>query len=1061
MNTRLYARRAAGTAISLAVLYTALGFLAVPAVLSSQAQSLASDKLHRKLSIARVDFNPFTLALNIDGLKLMEPQGSEVFVSTERLAVNLSWQSLWRLAPVIEQLRVSKPYVHLVRDKAGHYSIDDILALIASTPPSPEPARFSVNNIAIDGGQIVFDDQPASSIHKVDALRLGIPSLSSMPADVQVFVEPLLAATVNGAPLLLKGKARPFAEPRDMAVDLQLDNVDLPRYLDYLPYKPAFTLRGARLDARISASFRQPHEQGPALVLGGQIGLKDMVLSDPADKPMLKLKTLALDLGSIDVFAGKFDLARIAIDGLDATVVRDAAGHLNLDQLAGPPAPAVPGKKAGNTGVRVTLKDFTLRDAALQYSEPGLHTALDRFNLDVQALAADTGKKTVTLGAVRSDSAHLALARSKTGAAPVKAAPAGADAPYAVNIATVALQGWSLNVDDRSHDEPLAMTFSPLALTLQDVSLAPGARMKLELDSGAGKSGKLAANGTLGLSPLHVDLALTVDKVSLLPLQPYATESVNLRLTQALFSGKGKLALDENARGVLTGGFKGDASVDRLATVDKASSSDFVSWKSLALDGMDVTLEPFALRIGKVALSDFFARVIIDPTGRINLQDIRRTEASGERSLTDAGERASAPAPVAPAAAGATAAAAAPPAQPLPPIRIDSLVLKGGRVRFTDNFIRPNYSASLQELGGTVTGLSSAPDANANVAVRGVVNGAPLSIAGRINPLKRDLFLDIKAEVRGIELATLSAYSDKYVGYGIDKGKLSFDVAYQLDQRQLKSENRLILDQLTFGNESTNPDVKKLPVRLAVALLSDRNGIIDISVPVGGTLDDPEFSIGGIILKIIGNAIVKTVTSPFALLASAFGGGDEMSTLEFDAGRAAIAPGAESKLGALAKALTERPGLKLDIAGHADPARDLEALKHVALERKVRTIKTRDLQEAGTELPAGGVLVGKEEYPALLLRAFKAETFKKPRNAIGFQKTLSQAEMEQMIIANVQVDNDDLQSLARRRSQAAKDWLTKTGQVPDDRIYIVASHDTEGASKDGKAPTARVDFALR
>ncbi|HEU4777551.1 MAG TPA: DUF748 domain-containing protein, partial [Telluria sp.] len=665
----------------------------------------------------------------------------------------------------------------------------------------------------------------------------------------------------------------------------------------------------------------------------------------------------------------------------------------------------------------------------------------------------DTGKKTVTVDAIASDSAHLALARNKTTPLPASPAAAG-EAPFAVSIAKIALQGWSLDVDDRSGAEPLAMSFQPLSLTLQAVSTAPGAHMQVELASGAGKSGKLAAHGTLGLAPLHAELALELDKVSLLPLQPYATESVNLRLTQALLSAKGKLKLDQSAKGVLRGGYQGNANVDRLATIDKASSSDFVSWKSLALNGMDVAIEPFAMSIDKVTLADFFARVIIDPNGRINLQDIRRTEASGERSLTDAGERAAA-APAQPVPA------AAPQAQPLPPIRINSLVLSGGRVRFTDNFIRPNYSASLQELGGTVTGLSSAPDANAKVALRGVVNSAPLSISGLINPLKRDLFLDVKAEVRGIELATLSAYSDKYVGYGIDKGKLSFDVAYQLDQRQLKSENRLILDQLTFGKESSNPDVKKLPVRLAVALLSDRNGIIDISVPVGGTLDDPQFSIGGIILKIIGNAIVKTVTSPFALLASAFGGGDELSTLDFDAGRAAITTGGEGKLGALAKALNERPGLKLDIVGHADPARDLDALKQVALEREVRAIKTRDLQEAGTDLPQGGVVVGKDEYPALLARAFKAETFKKPRNAIGLQKALPQAEMEQMMIANVQIGSDDLQALARRRSQAAKDWLMKTGQVPDDRIYIVAAHDGDADEKGGKAPTARVDFALR
>lgn len=1051
MNTRLYARRAAGTVTALAVLYTAFGFLALPAIVKSQAASQAADKLHRKLTIAKVSFNPYTLALAADGIALMEPDGKDVFFGTEHLAVDLSWQSLWRLAPVIQELRVNKPALHLVRDKAGHYSIDDILALIAAMPPSPEPARFSVNNIAIEGGRIVFEDQPASSTHKVEQLKLGIPSLSSMPADVHVFVEPLLAANINGAPLLLKGKARPFAEPKDMALDLHLSQVDVARYLDYLPYPAAFKLKGGTLDAAITASFRQPHQKGPALVLGGKIGLKDAALSDLAGQPMLKWTTLDVDLGSIDVFAGKFNLARIAVDGLDANVVRDAQGQLNLAQLAGPPAPAA-AKPSDGAGVKVALKALVLRDAALHYREPGMQTGIEHVNLDVQGVAADTGKKTVTVEAIGSDSAQLALERGKSKPLPAQPAAPG-ETPYAVNIAKVALQGWSLDVDDRSGQEPLAMSFRPLSLTLQDVSNAPGARMTLELSSGAGKSGKLAATGTLGLAPLHAELALELDKVSLLPLQPYATESVNLRLTQALLSTKGNLKLDQSAKGALTGGYKGDASVDRVATIDKASSSDFVSWKSLSLGGMDVAIEPFALNIDKVTLADFFARVIIDPNGRINLQDIRRTEAAGQRSLTDAGERATAPAPT-PAAPAAEA-----PAQPLPPIRINTLVLSGGRVRFTDNFIRPNYSASLQELGGTVTGLSSAPDANANVTLRGVVNGAPLAIAGLINPLKRDLFLDIKADVRGIELATLSAYSDKYVGYGIDKGKLSFEVAYQLDQRQLKSENRLILDQLTFGKESTNPDVKKLPVGLAVALLSDRNGMIDISVPVGGTLDDPQFSIGGIILKIIGNAIVKTVTSPFALLAKAFGGGsDELSSLDFDAGRAAVTAGAESKLATLAKALTERPGLKLDIVGHADPVRDLDGLKHVALDRKVRAIKTRDLQEAGTELPAGGVVVDKEEYPALLLRAFKAETFKKPRNAIGLEKTLPQSEMEQMMIANVQVDHDDLQSLARRRSQAAKDWLMKKGLVPDERIYIVAAHDADPGEK---AATARVDFTLR
>jgi hypothetical protein len=395
----------------------------------------------------------------------------------------------------------------------------------------------------------------------------------------------------------------------------------------------------------------------------------------------------------------------------------------------------------------------------------------------------------------------------------------------------------------------------------------------------------------------------------------------------------------------------------------------------------------------------------------------------------------------------------------LPPIQIKTLALSGGRVRFTDNFIRPNYSASLKDLSGTINGLSSTPESNASVDLKGAVNSAPLAIAGRINPLRKDLFLDLKADVRGVELSTLSAYADKYVGYGIDKGKLSFEVAYLLENRQLKSDNRLILDQLTFGNESTNPEANKLPVRLAVALLSDRNGIIDISVPVAGTLDDPQFSIGGIVLKVVGNAITKAVTAPFTMLASLFGGGEEMSSVGFDAGYALINPGSEERMKTLAKALIERPGLKLDITGRVNPATDLDALKRVAIERKVRALKTRDLQAGEGVEPGVAVVVGKEEYPALLARVFQDEKFDKPRNALGLPKTLTQAEMETLLLANIKVGNEDLLGLARRRSQAAKDWLVNTGQVPVERIYLVAAQGADG-SGDG-APGSRADFALR
>ncbi len=1066
-----------GTVAGLLLAYTGIGFLAVPAIVKSQAAKQASEKLHRQLSIEDVSFNPFTLAASVQGLRMMEPDGGAVFASFDRLGVDLSWQSVTRLAPVVQEVRLTKPYVHLVRNADNRYNIDDILQLIASQPPSPEPARFSVNNIQLEQGSLSFEDKPAGVTHKVLELKLGLPFVSSLPADVTIFVEPLFSANINGAPLSLKGKARPFAEPKDYALDLELDKVDLTTYLGYLPFKPGFKLPSAHLDSRLKLTVVQPKDKPATLVLGGEASLSGMQLQQLDGTPVAKLDALKVKLGKLDLLAQRFEIAQVGIDGLDIDVKRSKDGKLNLAQLvpaaapeAAPAAPAPAAPAAKPAGPVVLLKELTVNGAGVRYADDtpqgNLRAELAKFGMSVQDIAFDSGKRTLDIAAVTSGSAEIDVHQGKlpAAAAPAKATakPAGEE-PMQIKVGKLDISDWSARLREDFHTEPTIFKLSPLSLTVQGYSNAPGASSEVALKTAVNK-GELEVKGQLAPSPLKADLALDLKNFDLLPLQPYVTDYVNLRLLQAAVTSKARLRLDTGKDGALAGGFKGDVSVNRLSTVDKTSTNDFLSWKTLAFGGMDVNFKPFTLDIDRVALDDFFARVIIDPNGRLNVQDVMRKEGEEGKSLTEAGARAQAvkdakakakdvaqAAPSADSPAAAAQVKTAKPAEPLPPIRIGKLLLSGGKVRFTDNFIKPNYTANLKDLGGTVSGLSSDPAHNAKVDLRGNVSGAPLLIAGQVHPLKQELSLDLRAEVRGMELSQLSAYADKYVGYGIEKGKMTFEVAYQLDNRQLKAENRLVLDQLTFGKESTNPEATKLPVNLAVALLSDRNGVIDINVPIGGSLDDPQFSLGGIILKVIGNAIMKTVTSPFALIGSLFGGGEELSMLEFEPGRAALLPASEAKLKSLSKAMTERPGLKLDITGRFDEAAELDALKREALDRKLRQIKTRDLQARGTALPEGGVVVGKEEYAAFLARAYKDETFNKPRNALGLTKSLPTEEMEKLMLANVRFEQDDFIALGNRRAQAAKDWLTGQGQVPPERVFLIAP-------KSGAA--GRVDFSL-
>lgn len=1201
-------RRTAIGLLALVVLFGLLGYFVLPGIVKSQLEGLVAEKLGRRLAIEAVEIHPFSLEASIRGLTLSERDGTTPFVSFDELYANLQAESLFRLAPVVREVRLSKPYLHLVREEAARFNFSDILALIASQPPSDEPARFSVNNISVDGGRIEFDDRPEKIVHTVKDLSIGIPFVSNLPAQVEVFVEPRLSAIVDGAALQIAGRARPFLDTRDAAIELDYEGLDLARFVTYLPFEPRFRLASAKLDLRLSASFEQARDAAPRLLVKGAIGLKALELTERDGKPLLALPQLDIALTQADVFANRVDIARVVLKAPQVDVMRRKDGVLNLTALVPPqsaaesaPSRAKPDKGGfalrideialdagvlriadelpdkpfravidrldltlrkfslpgaepavvelalhGETGERLSHEgEFTLEPLAasgtvqlealplarylphyvpafagevekgelaarakyafsmdgnepqMRVSEAGANlnglalrlpgdkrSAVSVESIGIEQVAFDLAKRELAIGEIASQNARFAVMRGKDGtvnlarfaaqAAAAPAAPAPAEEPaqpFVVSVGRLALERWAARIEDQTMSPAVVTTVEPLSLQVAEFSTAGGNRAKVELKAQVNKKGQLAASGTVGATPLHANLKLDLRGVDLLPAQPYLTERVNVLLTSAALNARGTLAFDQAKDGTLKGGYRGDLGVNDLASVDKTNANDFLKWRSLFFGGVDAAFAPFALSIGEIALSDFYSRIILSADGRLNLQDIVRGPESA--SVSDGA--------AAPQKAAKPRAAPAP-AQPMPPIRIAKLTLQGGQVNFTDNFIEPNYSANLMELGGSVTGLSSDAATSADVDLRGQVNNAPLGIVGKINPLKGDLSLDLKANVSGMELAPLSPYSGKYVGYGIEKGKLSFDVAYKLDQRKLVAQNRLVLDQLTFGDKIDSPSALKLPVQLAVALLRDRNGVIDLNVPIGGSLDDPQFSVGGVIVKVLVNIITKAVTSPFALLGSLFGGGEELSYVEFDAGRYAIAPAGEDKLKSLAKALADRPALKLEITGRADPSTDREGLRRAALERKVRALKLGDLVKKGESVDPDSVAVAPDEYPALLKRVYKDEKFPKPRNIIGLAKDLPVEEMEKLIVTNTQVSDDDVVALANQRAQAVKDWLLKKGGVAPERVFLLAARigkkgegggkqaaeerpaaaaSDETAKKQSSAKGSRVDFSLR
>jgi flagellar motor protein MotB len=400
--------------------------------------------------------------------------------------------------------------------------------------------------------------------------------------------------------------------------------------------------------------------------------------------------------------------------------------------------------------------------------------------------------------------------------------------------------------------------------------------------------------------------------------------------------------------------------------------------------------------------------------------------------------------------------------QPSKNIKVEVVTLQGGRIDFSDKSLNQEFSVNLSEVGGRVSGLSSEEDTTADVELRAKLNDyAPLEITGKINPLRDDLFVDLKARIKDLDLSPATPYSGKYVGYTIEKGKLSFDLKYLIVKRKLDSQNNIFIDQFTFGEKVESPQATKLPVKLAVALLKDRKGEIKLDLPITGSLDDPKFKVWGVILKILINLITKAATSPFALLGAVFGGGEELSFVEFDDGGANLSEPNMKKLETIVKALYDRPSIKLDIEGHVDLEKDRDGLKQFLFNRKLKAQKLKEMIKKGEPpIPVDEVQIEPPEYEKFLKMAYKEEKFPKPKNVLGMAKDLPAPEMEKLMLTHTEVKESDLRSLASQRAMKVKDTILKAGEIEPERVFILEPKSLEPEKKE-KVKDSRVDFKLK
>ena len=1218
---RAWVKPLAGVA-ALATVWSGVVGLWLPDWARPRIEAAATEALGTPVKVAAVRIQPWTLAVEVDGVSV--GPAAAPFFTLKQAQAQLSLASVRHFAPVIRRVQLTEPMFWLERQTADQFNISPVMArlMVPSPAPTPdaEPARFAVFNIEVRDGLLHYTDRVLKQEHKVEQLQVGVPFVSNLPSDIDVAVQPLLQARVDGSPLKIEGQTLPFQDGHRSEVKLSWQSVDVAHWLmaaqPFLPPSVKIAPQQGSLDTALTVQFEQrPSPAPPMLRISGGLQLSKLDLGVPqlpilgqADTGWQMLKVEGIDALPLE---RRVRVASVSLDGLRLQVrpgvavvqppapasapaadpasesvapwqwsigkvhlaaqaidvqTAEAAPWPRLDRLvldikgldASPKAPAATWQLDAADQHGMTLRasgqaqlarqqleaQLALNRAAVpswlapmasslklplavqqgslslqaqlsarlqvnpaanspELSQPGLHLtggslrlagwqskatatgvrdtvqwrelAVDGAQAYVSLAPAQPGLSRLSMDVVTLDGLDARVTRGRQGQwlgmapTPVKAvrvthkgreaaAPDLALPP--VTLKLLRCQDCRVQLTDQTVSPAALLSLQRTELSVANASTDLRQPLKVDLRTQAQGKGQVNFQGEVRPQPLAVQGDVGLAGVDLRVLQSYLDPHLNIHIAAARANAKGRVNLQDDARRGLSVRYQGRVGLSDLRLQDLVNEADFVSWRSLLLDGTDLAWANGQVNanLGRIALNQFYGRVIINPDGQLNLASIASREAGAQpKSLTTPQPAAAAPVPAkvpAPVPVAAAASAATP--KPTPgssmKLRWQGIRLSKGRVDFTDNYIKPNYSADLTRIEGTISAVASDKPEPATVDVSGAVDdGAPLKITGQLHPLGPRLFTDIQGSAKGIELTRLTPYAARYAGYAIEKGSLSMTVHYKIDGGKLNASNQIFLDQLTFGDKVDSPDATKLPVLFAVALLKNRHGEIDVNLPISGSLDDPQFSVGGIIWRVIVNLITKAVMAPFSLLS---GGGDELGFVPFAPGSAELTDAARARLDTLASKLDDRPALKLEATGRADPAVDLAGLRAAHVDRLMRAAKAKAQGVAVSE-----VQISPAEKAQWLSAAYKAADIKKPRNLVGLAKTLPPAEMEALLQAAAPVNEAALKNLADHRGDAVKAYLAQ--KIAPERVLLTASKLGAAGLPDDKGPTSRVQFGLK
>lgn len=1071
------------------LLYFLLSWFAVDPLARRLLPWVAERQLASRMTVRQVSFDPLRLAFTVDGLQLTRPDGGKL-VGFEHLHVDLQADSLFRFAWHLRDIELTRPDALVEIRADGKLNWAELLAkLNEDSKPSTTLPRVVIDRLKIADGKLGYAERNRSDPLEVEMapLALELGQFSTLPEDRGDY---LIAAKFDGIGGALRWKGDFGVNPLASSGSIMVEGLQLgPLYQLARQPAAALALTDGKLGLRFGydmAMVRDGTQTFPYLKLNNAIATLDQLAATiqpgarltlqhaettlPNVEAQLKrdgsIKVQAFDVHARDL---QLQLQEKLLFGLDSIDAKDIAPDLKAMRVhvTAITLDNAQLRASAQEGPRARLAQVALSDTTASLNEHRVAaSALTLSGLQTDVIVnADKSINWVTLlQSLDGAAAATTEAKSKTDGKNVSkvntndtsmpasgsGAKAGNDhAAWTAGIDKLRLDKINLHLEDRGTTKPVALDVQDGALQIDNASLDLSRPVPVKALLPLKQGGQLEAGGKLTPQPAKGELQLRLSGLQLKTFAPYLSQVATLTLKGGQANAQGKLAFD--ASRTFSAKFDGGFSVDKLDIDKEADREHFLSWSKVASDSLRVSLAPNRLHMNELRVAGIKGQLIIREDKSLNVQQLIRTPAGAGKD----GKEGTA-SPSSPSAASSNTGSGTNTAADAFPVSIDRISVRDADLDFADLSLLPQFGTRVHDLEGVINGLSSDPAGTAQVELDGKVDDfGSARLRGSVQPFRATEFTDLKASFRNLEMNRLTPYSGKFAGRKIDSGKLSLDLEYKVKNRQLVGENKVVINTLKLGERVDSKDAMSLPLDLAIAVLEDSNGVIDLDLPITGSLDDPQFSYGKIIWKAIANVVQKIVTAPFRALGKLLGiSAEQLEAVAFDPGSAKLAPPEQEKLKSVAGALAKRAALSLKIVPAADTARDTAELQELRTRRDVLTeagLKLAEGEQAGP-LDLGNVKVQTAIENLLKDRSGGKRGLKLVDSVKDyFRKSKPEdlpkyAAMLEQLKATVPVPDAQLNELAASRVKAIREYLVDAG-LDATRVQVAETARVKGDGK--------------